>query len=32
MSVSVRTLDPGEVQERIADLARLRIAVFREWP
>jgi len=32
MSVTVRTLDPGEVQERIADLARLRIAVFREWP
>jgi len=32
MSVSVRTLDPGEVQARIADLARLRIAVFREWP
>lgn len=32
MSISVRTLDPGEVQDRIADLARLRIAVFREWP
>lgn len=32
MSVTVRTLDPGEVQDRIADLARLRIAVFREWP
>jgi GNAT superfamily N-acetyltransferase len=32
MSVTVRTLDPGEVQARLADLARLRIAVFREWP
>ncbi len=32
MSITVRTLDPGEVQNRIADLARLRIVVFREWP
>lgn len=32
MSITVRTLEPGEVQARIADLARLRIAVFREWP
>lgn len=32
MVVTVRTLGPGEIAERLSDLARLRIAVFREWP
>lgn len=32
MSVRVRTLVHGEIADRLADLARLRIAVFREWP
>lgn len=29
---AVRILPRGEVADRIDDLARLRIAVFREWP
>jgi GNAT superfamily N-acetyltransferase len=30
--VVVRTLPRGEIEDRLPDLARLRIAVFREWP
>ncbi len=32
MTIAVRTLDPGKIAQRLGDLARLRIAVFREWP
>ncbi|PKP93246.1 MAG: GNAT family N-acetyltransferase [Alphaproteobacteria bacterium HGW-Alphaproteobacteria-16] len=32
MSVTVRTLARDEIQDRLRDLARLRVAVFREWP
>jgi GNAT superfamily N-acetyltransferase len=32
MSLSFRTLKGAEVEAALDDLARLRIAVFREWP
>ncbi|MCP3731203.1 GNAT family N-acetyltransferase [Sphingomonas sp. MG17] len=32
MGIAVRTLEPGQIAEQLDDLARLRIAVFREWP
>jgi GNAT superfamily N-acetyltransferase len=32
MSVTVRALAPEEIAQAVGDLARLRIAVFREWP
>jgi GNAT superfamily N-acetyltransferase len=32
MALTIRTLERSEIPARLVDLARLRIAVFREWP
>ena len=32
MSIEVRLVEPAQIEAHLDDLARLRIAVFREWP
>ncbi|MEM6422122.1 MAG: GNAT family N-acetyltransferase, partial [Pseudomonadota bacterium] len=32
MALTIRDLAPAEVPDRLGDIARLRIAVFRDWP